>query len=95
MRQHFKPILLLVLALLTQTISADDVGILEKEITVASNELLAKGRWASTTRLTSGWRLKTQVSCSNMASSFSSSSASSPGLWLPRQAEQIRAPLSA
>jgi hypothetical protein len=51
MRQHYKPILLLVFALLTQTISADDVGILEKEITVASNEVIARGRWAPTTRL--------------------------------------------
>lgn len=51
MRQHFKPILLLVFALLTQTISADNVGILEKEITVASNEVLASGRWAPTTRV--------------------------------------------
>jgi hypothetical protein len=51
MRQHFKPILLLALALLTQTISTDDVGILEKEITVASNEALARGRWAPTTHL--------------------------------------------
>jgi len=51
MRQHFKPILLLALALFTQTISTDDVGILEKEITVASNEALARGRWVPTTRL--------------------------------------------